>query len=105
MNVTIAARHTELTDVLRDHAQEKGDWLANHFDFLGEMAVTIIQEDRRFTVEIIGHTRRGTKVLATAVGNDVLKTLDDAADKMMGQLRKLKERIKGHRVAGQPEVS
>jgi len=102
MNITVTARHVDITEAMRDHAQGKADWLAKHFDFLASIRITLNVESKRHLAEIIATSRKGETIVSTATSNDMYASLDQVADKAANQLRKFKERIKSHR-QGQPE--
>lgn len=97
MDVKIAVRHADITPAMRDHAEDRADRIGAHFEFLTDMHVTLNFNSKRSEVEIIAHSRKGEQVVATAQGDDMLFTVDAAADKMMHQLRGFKEKIKAHR--------
>lgn len=98
MNVTLAAKDEEITEAMRDKAQEKADWLARHFEFLKDMNITLKHEGRRYTAEFVAKTRKSETFVASAETEDMYKTLEAVTDKITNQLHKFKERIKKHRV-------
>jgi putative sigma-54 modulation protein len=100
MNVTITGRHAEMSDVVRDYAQGKAEWLGRHFDFLTDLRITLNVDGKRHAAEIIAFSRKGERVVAAADGDDLYQTVDLAAERMMHQLRKFKEKIRTHRVPG-----
>lgn len=97
MDVKIAVRHADISPAMRDHAQDRADRMGTHFEFLTDMHVTLNFNAKRSEVEMIAHTRKGEQVVAIAQGDDMMLTVDAAADKMMRQLRQFKEMIKAHR--------
>lgn len=98
MPLTIAVRHTDITDAMRDYAEKRVGRLLDHFDTLSDVRVTLNVERNRHQAEIVANCRRAGPVVARAEGADMYATLDEVVDKMMNQLRRQKERLKDHRV-------
>lgn len=103
MSVTITARHTDITDAMRDYAAKQAERLTEHFDILSDVEVTLNVEKNRHTAEIIAICRKGSKTVASATSRDMYATLDQVGDKMFRQMRRRKEKIKDHRTR-KPEL-
>lgn len=98
MNVRIHGRNTEVTDDIRDLAQEKVDHAARIFDDISEVDVEFSengnprQSDARYRVEIT--SKAGSQIVRVeSSAFDARAALDTASDKYERQLRKLKERL------------
>jgi len=98
MNVTITARHTDITEAMREYAERRVRRLVDHFDTLMHLEVILNVEKKRHTAEVIATCRKAGRVTARAEGTDMYPALDQVVDRMMQRLRRHKERLKAHRV-------
>ena len=97
MELTITGRHVDVTEAMRDHARSRTDRLSEHFLRLFRMRVTLDIDNGAHTAEIIASPRRGNPLVACGRARDMYAAIDAAADKMEGELRRLKDRVKDHR--------
>jgi putative sigma-54 modulation protein len=100
MNVTITARHAEISDPMRSYANQKAEWLGGHFEFVTNVQVTLNLNARLHSAEVIALTRKGERIVASADGEDMYRTMDAAVEKITNQLHRFKEKIKAHRPPG-----
>ena len=98
MDLTITGRHVEITDAMRDYARQRTDRLSEHFLRLSRLRVMLTMDNGAHTVEFIATPRRGNPLVARGRANDMYAAINVAADKMEAELRKLKDRVKEHRV-------
>ncbi|MDE2149663.1 MAG: ribosome-associated translation inhibitor RaiA [Gammaproteobacteria bacterium] len=96
MNLNITGHHVDLTPALRDHVADKIKRLERHFDRLIGAEVVL-------TVERFGHKAEatihasGAQLHAEAIESDMYAAIDGMMDKLDGQTRRHKERLRGHR--------
>ena len=106
MKTHITGRHLRLTPAIRDYVEQKLAKAQKYFDHIVWAQVTLAVEKRAHEAEIVIHAPKQTfRALARAV--TLYAAVDLASDKIDGQLRKHKERIKNRHKPGQsaPEVA
>jgi putative sigma-54 modulation protein len=97
VDLTVTGRHVDVTEAMRDHARQRTDRLSEHFIHLNRMQVTLDMDGGSHVVEIIATPRRGDPLIAHGRTEDMYAAIDQAADKIEEQLRRLKERTKDKR--------
>ena len=95
MQITITARHFELTKAIRDHVEKACDKLEKYFDHIITVHVTLSIEDNRNLVEMSLHASH-FNLQSDAEELDMYLALDTAIDKMEGQIKKLKDKVTDH---------
>lgn len=98
MQITITARHLDLTPALSDYIRKKVEKCERYFDHLVWAQVILSVEKYRQVAEIVIHARRST-FRSQEESIDLYAAVDLAVDKMEMQLRKYKEKSKVHRKA------
>jgi len=102
MDVVVNARHCEVSDRFRAHAEEKLSKLEKHDHRIMRVMVEVSNErnprqaDRAVRVELTAHSR-GPVIRAEAAAEDKMSALDLALDKMAAQMRKAADRRRVHR--------
>jgi ribosomal subunit interface protein len=102
MDIVLNSRHCELTDQFREHVEEKLARLEKHDHRVIRVEVEVEQErnprqsDRAVRVELTAFTK-GPVVRAEAAAEDKLAALDQALDRMAGQMRRAADRRRVHR--------
>ena len=98
MLFTITGKHIEITDAIREHAQEKVDKLPRYFDSITQIEVLVEgNEGGKQCVEVIVHAEHNDFLVAKEVGDDVYACIDLAIHKLERQLRKAKEKQRNHK--------
>jgi putative sigma-54 modulation protein len=100
VDVTVSARHTDVTDGLKSYAVEKAGRLSRHFDRSQSAEVVLNVEDDRMIAEIILPLVKHKVLTAKAVEKDMYAAIDAVMDKIDRQLRKFKERLSDRRAHG-----
>lgn len=95
MNISIATRHTELTEALKDHVESGLDRISDHFDNVIDADVILSVEKRRHIAEINLHAN-GLRINAKGASEDMYNSLDSAIDKLDRQVSKHRARIRRH---------
>ena len=104
MDVTVAARHMEVTDAMRDYAREKVSKLPRLYDGLHSADVTFAMDGSEYVVEIVAHGRRKSVFVAHYQGKDVYACVDQCVHKLDGQLRRHKDRVRDRHGPGHEET-
>ena len=100
MLFTITGKHIEITDAIREHAQEKVEKLPRYFDSITQIEVLVEgNEGGKQCVEVIVHAEHNDLLVAKEVGDDVYACIDIAIHKLERQLRKAKEKQRSHKRA------
>lgn len=101
MQISISARHGELSASTQEHIQQKVAKLTKFFDRLTAIQVTVdLENESKPSVEIKASAEHTADFVATDSSSNVLAALDSVVDKIERQVRKQKEKITGHRNAG-----
>jgi putative sigma-54 modulation protein len=100
MQITTTFRHLEQSDALKTYVEEKLDRVKKYID-------EPIVAQAYLTVEKIRHiaeitlTAKGITIKASEATNDMYASIDAVVDKIERQLRRYKERLKGHKPASE----
>ncbi len=95
MQITITARHFELTKAIRDYVETSCLKLKKYFDHIITVHVTLALENSRNICELSLHAAKFSLQSQTEE-MDMYLSIDNAIDKMEGQIKKLKDRITDH---------
>ena len=95
MQIHISARHIKLTKPLREYVEQKVGRAQRYFDHLIWAQVILEVEKKAHRAEVVIHASRHT-FRASAAGLDLYAAVDLATDRMDAQLKKHKERVRGH---------
>lgn len=98
MLITISGKHVEVTDAIRSHAEEKVEKFLKYYNSISQIEVVIEgNEGGNQSAEIIVHAEHNGLMIAKETGTDIYACIDVAAHKMERQLRKAKEKQRGHK--------
>ena len=102
MDIVLNSRHCELSDRFRAHVEEKLARLEKHDHRVIRVEVEVEKErnprqaDRAVRVELTAFSK-GPVIRAEAAAEDKMAALDQALDKMAGQMRRAADRKRVHR--------
>jgi len=96
MRIHISARHLQLTEALRAYVARKVSKAQKYFDHLIWAQVILSVEKVMHRCEIVLHASKRT-FRALAESQDLYAAIDLASDKIDAQIKKYKERIRGHK--------
>jgi ribosomal subunit interface protein len=102
MDIVLNSRHCELTDRFRGHVEEKLARLEKHDHRVIRVEVEVEAErnprqaDRAVRVQLTAFSK-GPVIRAEAAADDKMSALDQALDKMAGQMRRAADRRRVHR--------
>ena len=98
MRIDVIGRNLDITDAIREHAEQKAEKLLKFFDAVQQISVTIVQADHanhaNFDVELVVDVVRHTNFVAHAKGDALYATIDQAVSKTTRQLTDYKEKLK-----------
>ncbi len=98
MEIKITVRNGQLSDEIQQTIRQKVSKLPKFFDRTTEIQVVAdIQHATKPKVELIVSAEEVSDFVAMDTGTNVLAALDSALNKIERQLRKHKEKLKGHR--------
>lgn len=98
MDTLITGRHVEITDAIRNHAEEKISKLDRYYDKLAKVAAVVTKPDaRQFEVELIAHIDGTDHMVATASHEDLYHGFEAAVNKMERQLTDHKEKLRNRK--------
>ncbi|MDP2876616.1 MAG: ribosome-associated translation inhibitor RaiA [Holophaga sp.] len=87
MKVIFTGRHVEVSDALRDFAEERIEKMTSYLDDLIDVHVTLSVEKHRHAAEVSIKTRGGD-FLASTETDDMYASLSQALDKLETQAHK-----------------
>lgn len=105
MNVTVNARHMEITDALREYVEKKIAKLPKYYDNIDAIDIVLDVEGGQPAVEIKAHARRRqTFVAHHRVDNtngregDMYSAIDGCVEKAAEQIRRHKDKVRDRHV-------
>ena len=98
--ITITGKHIEITEPLRDYVTDKIGRSCRLLGKIGAVHVTIAVEKYRHIVEVIIQAH-GATLRAKEETHDMYSSIDQVLDKIDIQVKRLKEKIKDHKHAGE----
>lgn len=95
MQITITARHFELTKAIRDYVETTCLKLNKYFEHIITVHVTLALENSRNICEVSLHAGK-FNLQSQAEEMDMYLSIDTALDKMEAQIKRLKDRVTDH---------
>ncbi len=90
---TITARHFDLTSEMKERAEEEIDRLTRYFDNIVSAELVLDTERHRRTAELKVNVYNNT-ISGTGDTDDMYNSIAVAVDKVKGQLKKYKSKLK-----------
>lgn len=106
MNVHFTFRHMEATEAIKEHITKKVEKFAKFVTYPLDVHVRLSVEKPYHTSEITVHAER-QEMVAIATTDDLYEAIDLSVHKIESQLKKEREKRKGHksaRLAGRPKA-
>ncbi|MBI4569583.1 MAG: ribosome-associated translation inhibitor RaiA [Planctomycetes bacterium] len=97
MKIDISSRNHKVSESTKEYAAEKVSRLSRYFEGVHKCEVILQEEANRNRVELIVSAALGNTFVAHEAHEDMYAAIDLALDKMEKQLRRFKEKLKGHR--------
>ncbi len=92
MDITISARHMDLTEAMDNHIRERIEKLPRFDDHIISITVTLDDDAGQEWVEIIAKCHREVLVTESG-GHDLYAAIDDAFDKLERRITKLHDKL------------
>lgn len=96
MKIRVTCRHCDLEAGLREYVEEKTERLARYFDRVDEAHVVFQAEGHRCIADLTVHASRAV-ISSEQTSNDLRSAFDLAFSKVERQIRRYKERMRGHK--------
>jgi ribosome hibernation promoting factor len=100
MNIIFNARHMETTDALKTYAFEKVKKLEKYLPESADANITLAVEKFRHKAEVQIKVN-GLIIQASEETEEMYSSIDNVADKIGRQVKKYKEKLKGHKGKGE----
>lgn len=97
MRTNVVARHMEVTDAIRQHAENKAKKLDKFDDLIQQIEIKFWKENsaqEQYTVEIVVDVINHADFIAKAEGHDLYLVIDDSIAKVSRQLNDHREKLK-----------
>lgn len=100
MLFTISGKHIEITEAMKQHAQEKTSKLPRYYNSINRIEVIVDGGERGSTsVEIIARAEHSKVFVGTETGEDAYRCIDMAVHKLERQLRRVKSKERNNKHA------
>lgn len=97
MQTNITGHHIEVTPALRAYTTEKLQRIVRHFDHVISIDVILkVESNLKFAEGKINAAGTPKVLFAQESGDDMYAAIDGLADKLDKQVRRHKDRIRGH---------
>ncbi|MBE7445498.1 MAG: ribosome-associated translation inhibitor RaiA [Planctomycetia bacterium] len=94
-NITIVARHLNITEAIKNYAIQKAEKVKKFFEWILQIQITLdIGGDNSHIAEMIVSVSRGPTMVAAASSSDMYRAIDLVVDKIEAQLKKHKGKIR-----------
>ncbi len=92
MDITISARHMDLTEAMESHIRERIERLPRFDDHIMSVKVTLDDDTGRENVEIIAKCHKEL-LITTSQQHDLYAAIDDAFAKLERRITKLHDKL------------
>ncbi len=104
MLFTISGKHLEISQDIRNHAEDKVSKLPKYYDSINQVEVIIeAGKGANTTVEVIARAEHSKVFVGKEAGEDVYRCIDLAVHKIEEQLRRRKEKERDNKHKGASE--
>ena len=97
MIVTISGRHMEVTEALKNYAEQKANKLTKYFDRIQEIEVIMDAGKDNISVEFIVNAEHNNIFIANHGQGDAYACIDAVTDKLERQLTDHKEKLRNRK--------
>lgn len=97
MHVSVTGRHMDITDAIRDYANEKVAGALAGFTRVESVHVILDIEKYRHMAEVVVQAKNHVRVDARDESEDMYVSIDNAVEKAEKQLRRLRDKIQDHK--------
>ncbi|MFC1677075.1 ribosome hibernation-promoting factor, HPF/YfiA family [Planctomycetota bacterium] len=104
MLFTITGKHIEITEAMREHAEQKTAKFPKYYNSISRVEVIIDGSDGgNISVEIIAKGEHSNIFIVTEAGDDAYQCIDLAARKLERQIKRKKTKERDNKHAGASE--
>ena len=98
MEIIVTGKHLEVTDAIRDYAEQKVGKLPRYFDRIQSIE-TLVQKAQRqqYEVQVIVHAEHHDPFVAHDRHDDLYACIDVVCDKMERQLTDFKKKVRNRK--------
>ncbi|CAB5500562.1 Ribosome hibernation promoting factor Hpf [uncultured Gammaproteobacteria bacterium] len=96
MQLSISGHHLDVTEAIKQHAEEKLSKIKQHFDRLININMILEVEKGVQKAEATIHVS-GADLFAKSESDDMYVSIDQLVNKLDAQVRKHKEKLNNHR--------
>lgn len=101
MLFTISGKHIDITEAIRQYAEQKTSKLPKYYDSINQVEVVIDgKPGGNSGVEIIARAEHGKVFVVTETGQDIYRCIDLVVHKLERQLRRTKGKERDNKRAG-----
>lgn len=101
MLFTISGKHIDITEAMKQHAEEKTAKLPRYYNSINQIEVIVDGgEGGKTCVEIIARAEHSKVFVGTETGEDAYQCIDMAVHKLERQLRKTKSKERDNKHPG-----
>ncbi len=97
MEIKVTGRHLEITEAIREYAENKAGKLPRYFDRTKVAEIIAERIHDQFEVEMIAHVDRADPFVAHAKGHDLYACIDELVSKMERQLTDHKDKLRNRK--------
>ena len=102
----ITGKHIEITEAIRNHAEEKTSKLPKYYNSINQVEVIIDgSPGGSTTVEVIVRAEHSKVFVGTESGEDAYRCIDMAVHKIERQLRRVKSKERDNKHTGSAELA
>ena len=103
MQITVTGRHMDITDPIRQYAEQKTEKLPRYYDRIRRIEIIVDKHDaKEHKLELIAHVNGHDPFIATAHSSDLYACIDDVTAKIERQLHDHKEKMRNHKHPAHP---
>lgn len=105
LRLTVTGKHIDITDAIRDHAEEKASKLPRYYNSINQVEVIVDGgEHGQIGVEVIARGEHSNLFVARDTGQDAYQCIDMAVHKLERQLSKKKSKERDNKHTGISDV-
>ena len=97
MKTNLVPKLENITQETKDYALEKSKKLEKFYK-IRKIDIIMQMEGEKYEVEMVVSPERGSLIVASSLGEEWMPAIDSVLEKTERQLRKLKEKVKSHRL-------
>jgi putative sigma-54 modulation protein len=96
MRINVIGKHMEVTDAIRQYAENKATKLLRHYDGVQQIDFRVEPEPHKkgFSCEVVADVEKHEDFISHAQHVDLYTAIDDAVNKTVRQLTDFKEKLK-----------